>query len=90
MWLSRATRQSVLRLILGEGIRLTIPGVILGVLAALAASRLLATMLYEVSTVDPLTYVLVALVLGIVCLVAAYLPALRATRVDPLTSIRAE
>jgi len=85
-----ASQRSVLRLVLGEGIRLTIPGVIIGILAALGSSRLLATLLYEVSAVDPLTYVLVALVLGAVCLVAAYLPALRATRVDPLTSIRSE
>ncbi len=85
-----ASQKSVLRLVLGEGIRLTIPGVVLGVLAALGASRLLGTLLYEVSTVDPLTYGAVTVVLGLVCLAAAYLPALRATRVDPLTSIRSE
>ncbi len=85
-----ASQRSVLQLVLSEGLRLTIPGVAIGVLAALGASQLLATMLYEVSAVDPLTYAAVALVLGVVCLAAAYLPALRATRVDPLTSIRSE
>jgi predicted permease len=85
-----ANRGSVLRLVLGEGIRLTLPGLALGLIAALAASRLLGNLLFEVSAVDPLTFVAVALVLGAVCLAAAYLPALRATRVDPLTSIRAE
>ena len=79
-----------MRLILGEGMRLTIPGLAIGILSALGASRLLASQLYEVSAADPLTYGLVAIVLGAVCLAAAYVPALRATRVDPLTSIRSE
>ena len=85
-----ADRQSVLRLVLGEGIRLAIPGVAIGLLGALGAGRLLTSQLYEVSAVDPLTYGIVALVLGAVCLAAAYVPALRATRVDPLTSIRSQ
>jgi len=85
-----AARHDVLRLVLREGVRLTVPGLVIGILGALAASRMLASQLYEISAVDPLTYGAVALVLGAVCLGASYLPALRATRVDPLTSIRSD
>jgi predicted permease len=85
-----ANSRSVLRLVLGEGMALAVPGVVVGLAAALAASRLLTSLLYEVSAVDPVTYVAVAGILGIVCLAAAYVPALRATRVDPLTSIRGD
>jgi putative ABC transport system permease protein len=79
-----------MRLVLGEGVRLTLPGVALGLIDALAASRLLGSLLFEVRAVDPLTYLAVAAILGLVRLGAAYVPALRATRVDPLTSIRSE
>ena len=77
-----------MRMVLRESVRLTAPGIVLGLAGALAASRTLSSLLFEVSALDPWTYVGVAAVLGVVCLGAAYLPALRATRVDPMTSIR--
>jgi len=85
-----ASRGSVLRLVLGQGARLTIPGVFVGLAAALGSARLMESILFEVSPLDPLTYVAVALVLGMVSLGASYLPAYRATRLDPITSLREE
>jgi ABC-type antimicrobial peptide transport system permease subunit len=85
-----ASRGSVLRLVLGQGARLTIPGVFVGLAAAMASARLLESVLFEVSPLDPLTYLAVALVLGVVSLGASYLPAYRATRLDPVTSLREE
>ncbi len=83
-----ADRAAVMRMVLREGLRLTLPGLAVGLLGALAAGQVLGTLLFEVSALDPVTYVAVAGVLGVVCLAAAYVPALRATRVDPITSIR--
>jgi len=85
-----AGRGSVLRMVMGEGVRLVVPGIVIGLGLALASSRLLGSLLFEVSAVDPKTYVAVSLVLMLVALGATYLPARRATRVDPLTSIRAD
>ena len=85
-----ASRGSVLRLVLGQGARLTVPGVFVGLAAAMASAKLLQSILFEVSPLDPLTYVAVALVLGLVSLGASYLPAYRATRLDPITSLREE
>jgi len=85
-----ASRGSVLRLVLGQGARLTAPGLILGLAAALASARVLGNLLFEVSPLDPWTYTLVAGVLTLVALAATSVPALRATRVDPVTSIRGE
>jgi predicted permease len=85
-----AGRDSVMRMVLSEGARLVAPGIAVGLVLALASARLLRSLLFEVSAVDPLTYVAVAFVLTAVALGATYLPALRATRVDPLTSIRNE
>ncbi|MFC1639864.1 ABC transporter permease [Gemmatimonadota bacterium] len=85
-----ASRGSVLLLVLRQGMRLTVPGVFVGVVAALASARLMESILFEVSPLDPLTYVAVALVLGLVSLGASYLPAYQATRLDPITSLREE
>ena len=85
-----ASRSSVLRLVLGQGARLTIPGVSVGLVAALASARLLESLLFEVSPLDPVTYVTVALVLAVVSTGASSLPAYRATRLDPITSLREE
>jgi putative ABC transport system permease protein len=85
-----AQRRDVLRLVLGQGARLTLLGVALGILAALAFSRLLASMLFDVSATDPLTYGGVAGLLAVVALLACFIPARRATRVDPMVALRYE
>jgi macrolide transport system ATP-binding/permease protein len=83
-----ASRSSVLRLLLGEGMSLVVVGMGIGLAASLATGRLLSRMLYGVSGSDPLSIGAAATVLAVVALVASYLPALGATRVDPLTALR--
>jgi predicted permease len=85
-----AQRRDVLRLVLAQGTRLTLLGVAIGVLAALAFSRLLSALLFGVSATDPLTFAGVAALLVIVALLACFIPARRATRVDPIVALRYE
>ena len=85
-----ASRRSIFRLVLEQGARLTLPGVAVGIVLAIVSARVLSTLLYEVSTIDPMTYVAVAIVLVVVAGVASYLPAYRATRVDPMATMRSE
>jgi putative ABC transport system permease protein len=85
-----AQPKDVLRLVVGKGIRLGIAGVLLGLLGALAATRVLSSSLFAVSATDPVTFATVALLLAGVALLASYLPARRATRVDPLVALRYE
>jgi putative ABC transport system permease protein len=80
----------VLRLILGQGLALAGIGLALGLAGAFASSRLLTTMLFQVRPTDPVVYVAVAILLGAVALVASYVPARRASRIDPATTIRQE
>jgi ABC-type antimicrobial peptide transport system permease subunit len=70
--------------------RLAMIGLVLGSIAAAGATRVLKSLLYNVSPEDPLSFVLTALLLALVCLAASYIPARRATRVDPLIALRWE
>jgi len=80
----------VLWLVVGQGALLTLIGVAIGVTGALALTRFLSTLLYEVRATDPATFVLVALLLAFVALLACYIPARRAMRVDPMKALRYE
>lgn len=83
-----ADAADVRRLVVREGMKLTFLGLAIGALAALGVSRLLSTMLFNVGASDPLTYFIVATVLALVALIACWLPAHRATRVDPMSALR--
>ena len=80
----------VLKMILAHGMKLAAIGIALGLAGSIATSHLLSTMLFEVKPTDPLTYAAVAVLLGLVALGASYIPARRATHVDPLISLRQE
>ena len=80
----------VLRLVVGHGMRLVLIGLVAGLFGAWVLSRVLASQLFGITAQDPLTYVTVALLLGVVALAATWLPAQRATRVDPMISLRTE
>jgi putative ABC transport system permease protein len=80
----------VMRLVLGEGAKLAGIGVAIGVLAAVFATQLIQSWLFEIGRVDPLTFTCVAAGLVIVSLVASYIPARRATKVDPLLAMRTD
>ena len=77
-------------MMLGEGGRLAVAGVVAGSVIALAGARLIRGLLFEVSATDPLTFVAVAAGLLAVALLASYIPARRATRVDPMVALRGE
>ncbi len=85
-----AGRGDILSLVLADGMKLTGAGLVIGTAAAFAASRLLSKMLYGVSSGDPATYVIVVGALGAIALIACYLPARRAVRVDPIVALRQE
>jgi predicted permease len=85
-----AQRKNVLMLILGEGTKTALLGVGIGLVAALALTRLMSSVLYGVSATDPVTFGAVAVVLTLVALAACYIPARRAMRVDPIVALRYE
>jgi putative ABC transport system permease protein len=80
----------VLRLVIGQGMRLALLGVALGVSAALALTQLMKRLLFGVAAADPLTYAVITLSLAIVALLACWIPARRATQVDPIIALRCE
>jgi predicted permease len=85
-----ASRGDIMRLVLGRGLGLIAAGVGLGVASALSVSHLVANLLFNVSPFDPLTFIGVPLVLGVMALAASYVPAFRATRIDPAIALRAD
>ncbi|HWN99498.1 MAG TPA: ABC transporter permease [Blastocatellia bacterium] len=85
-----ASRKDILKLVVGQGMTLTLAGVIVGLAAALALTRVMAGLLFGVSATDPLTFVLISVVLAGVALAACFVPARRATRVDPMVALRYE
>jgi predicted lysophospholipase L1 biosynthesis ABC-type transport system permease subunit len=85
-----ATPSSVIGLVLGRGMIPVALGLATGVVGALSFSRLMASLLTDVSPTDPLTFVAVTMLLAAVAMAAAYVPALRAARLDPLHALRAE
>ncbi len=85
-----ARRDDVLKLIIGEGLRLTLIGIVIGIVCSLALARFLSSLLYGVTSTDPLTVAAVSSLLILVALLACYLPARRAMRLDPLIALRCE
>ena len=83
-----AGRSDIVRLVLGRGLVLVIAGLVVGVAAALSVSRVVANLLFNVSASDPITFGGVALLLGSMALAASYVPAWRATRIDPAIALR--
>jgi putative ABC transport system permease protein len=85
-----ARQLDVLKLVVRQGMGLVLIGVALGLLGAIALTRVMSSLLFGVGTKDPLTLAVVATLLSLVALVACYVPARRATRVDPLVALRYE
>jgi putative ABC transport system permease protein len=85
-----AAPRDILRLILGQALLLTLIGGVIGLFGAFAATRLVSSLLFGISAQDPLTFVQVSLILLVVALAASYIPARRATRVEPLRALRHE
>jgi predicted permease len=85
-----ARRSDVLKLMVGHGMMLTLAGILVGIAGALAFTRLLSSMLYGIAPIDPTTLVVVGMVLLAVSLIACYVPARRAMRIDPMKALRSE
>jgi putative ABC transport system permease protein len=85
-----ASHTTVMRMVIRQGMALAVIGIAIGLAASFALTRLLESMLYGTSTTDPVTFVAIAILLAAVALAACFIPALRATRVDPMAALRYE
>jgi putative ABC transport system permease protein len=85
-----AQRNDIVAMVLGQGMRLTLLGLSVGLIGAFAATRVLGSMLVNMSPADPLTFAAAAVFLTATALLASYLPARRATKVDPMAALRSE
>jgi putative ABC transport system permease protein len=85
-----ASAGDVLKMVVGQGMLLVIIGVACGLIGAFLVTRVMASLLFNVSTTDPITFAGISLLLALVALLACYIPARRATRVDPMTALRYE
>jgi putative ABC transport system permease protein len=85
-----ATRNQVLGLVVGQGAKLALLGMLIGIIVALGLARFLSSMLFGVTATNPLTFVAVTLILVGVALLASYVPARRAMRIDPMVALRYE
>src|SRR5262249_9023544 len=85
-----ASPRDVMRIVVGQGVKLAAGGVAIGMAGSLLVGRTMASLLFGVSERDPLTFVVTGIVLMIVALLASYLPARRATKMDPLVALRSE
>jgi putative ABC transport system permease protein len=85
-----APRADVLQMTIMQGLKLVGAGMMIGLLAALLVTRVMATLLFGITATDPITFVGISLVLFTVAILASYVPALRATRVDPIVALRAQ
>jgi len=85
-----AQRRDVMAMVVGQGMAMTVAGTAIGVAASAALARLMSSLLFGVSAADPVTFVAIPLLLIAVALAACYVPARRATRVDPLQTLRSE
>jgi putative ABC transport system permease protein len=85
-----AQTSDVMKMVMGQGMRLTLFGVGIGLIGGLALARLMKSLLFGVSATDPLTFVVVAALLGLVAMAACYIPARRATKVNPIEALRCE